>query len=159
MPGARAALLLLGQRQQLEAGEGEAGDRGDGKAMLDEGQRAPADATTEVEHLLQPARLQHRHQHRWARREPVGAARRRCPPLVPCLDRRRRHLHLSAPCLDFARAVIIGEKLRCASRKRSAPDLAPYSGTVAARVIGKPAASAACVAMIVPLASVDFDRA
>jgi len=44
--------------------------------------------------MLRGARLPHRHQrcHRRVRHNPIGAAPWRCPPLVPHLDRRRRHL-------------------------------------------------------------------
>jgi hypothetical protein len=52
-------------RGRLAASEVEAGggtvDRLDGKAVLGEEQRVPADAATEVEHMLRAARLQHRY--------------------------------------------------------------------------------------------------
>ena len=44
---------------EVEAGGGTI-DRLDGKAVLGEEQRVPADAATEVEHMLRAARLQHR---------------------------------------------------------------------------------------------------
>jgi hypothetical protein len=76
--------------------------------------------------------LQHRHQCHHSRvwHELVGAAFRRCPPLVPCLDRRPRHL-----CLPFlpsaALPVIIGAKRRCARRKWSDPGPVPFRVAVA----------------------------
>jgi len=87
-------------RGRLAASDVEAGggtvDRLDGKAVLGELQCVSADAATEVEHMLHAARLQHWHQrrHRGVRHQPVGAALRRPPPLVPRLDRRRCHLRL-----------------------------------------------------------------
>ena len=84
-------------RGRLAASEVEAGrgtvDRLDGKAVLGEEQCVPADTATEVQHMLRAPRLQHRHQpcHRRVRHQPVGATLRRCPPLVPRLNRRRRH--------------------------------------------------------------------
>ena len=98
-------LVLAGAQPacgRLAAGEVEAGggtvDRLDGKAVVGQKQRVPAYAATEVEHVLRAARFQHRHQgcDRRVRRQPVGATLRRCPPLIPRFDRRRRHLRLPA---------------------------------------------------------------
>ena len=47
---------------EVEAGGGTI-DRLDGKAVLGEEQRVPADAATEVEHMLRAARLQGRGRH------------------------------------------------------------------------------------------------
>jgi hypothetical protein len=46
---------------EVEAGGGPV-DRLDRKAVLGEEQRVPADAATEIEHMLRAARHQHRHQ-------------------------------------------------------------------------------------------------
>jgi hypothetical protein len=64
--------------------------------VLGEEQCVPADAATEVEHMLHAACLQHRHQrcHRRVRHKPIGAPLRRCSPLIPRLHRCRRHVDL-----------------------------------------------------------------
>ena len=97
-------------------------NRLDGKAMLGKQQRVPADAATEVEHLLCTTLLQHRHDRNNLRMryEPVSAALRSCPALVPRLDRRRFRLRLP-PSLGCAMAVIIAGKRRCVRRSGIAP--------------------------------------
>jgi hypothetical protein len=57
--------------------------------------------------MLRAACLQQQHQrcHRRVRHKPILAALWRCPPLVPRLDRRRRHLHL--PALPSAALVML----------------------------------------------------
>ena len=71
--------------------------------------------------MLRAARLPHRHQrcHRRVRHNPIGAAPWRCPPLVPHLDRRRRHLRRTA------KMALPGKERR---RMGDALDAAPRSG-------------------------------
>jgi len=134
---------------EVDDGDGTV-DRLDAEAALGEEQRVPADATTEVEHVLRAARLRHRH-HRRVWHEPVGAAFRRCPPLVPCLDRRRRHLCLRA-LPSAALAVIIGAKRRYARRKWSDPGTSALSRS-GGRVVADQSPTALAVGGVAAIAA------
>jgi len=117
-------------RSRLVASEVEAGggtvDRPDGKAVLGEGQWVPADAATDVEHVLRAARSASA-----SALLPPGAAPasrrdlRRCPSLT---HRRRRQLLLPHLVVSCALAGIISAKRRCARRNWSPTVISPNGG-------------------------------